>query len=68
MKVLTENFSENIRDQIPEGIQSDQFHYKEAEQEKQEDQLIDAAMRKQKGLFNKVLSLNVQNTYFRIPY
>ncbi|CAF5064312.1 unnamed protein product, partial [Rotaria sp. Silwood1] len=48
MKVLMENFSENIRDQIPEGFQSDQFHYKQAEQEKQEDQLVDAFIKKQK--------------------
>ncbi|CAF4190264.1 unnamed protein product [Rotaria sp. Silwood2] len=48
MKVLMENFSENIRDQISEDFQSDQFHYKEAEQEKQEDQLIDAFIKKQK--------------------
>ncbi|CAF3681386.1 unnamed protein product [Rotaria sordida] len=50
MKVLMENFSENIRDQIPESFQSDQFYYKEAEQEKQEDQLIDDFIKKQKEL------------------
>ncbi|CAF3667368.1 unnamed protein product [Rotaria sp. Silwood1] len=48
MKVLMENFSENIRDQIPEGFQNDQFHYKQAEQEKQEDQLVDSFIKKQK--------------------
>ncbi|CAF0895845.1 unnamed protein product [Rotaria sp. Silwood1] len=48
MRVLMENFSENIRDQIPEGFQSEQYHYRQEEQEKEEEKLRAAVIKKQK--------------------
>ena len=47
MKVLLENFAENIRDQIPEGLQNEQFRYRQEEQEKEEDELRRNAVIKQ---------------------
>ena len=44
-----ENFSENIRDQIPEGRKNDQFYYRQEEQEKEEDEMRNAVIKKQKG-------------------
>ena len=49
MKVLMENFTENIRDQILESDQLEQYHYRQEEQEKEEEALRDAVIRKQKG-------------------
>jgi hypothetical protein len=49
MKVLMENFSENIRDQIPESFQNEQFRYKQEGREKEEDELRNAVVKKQKG-------------------
>jgi glycosylphosphatidylinositol transamidase (GPIT) subunit GPI8 len=46
MKVLMENFFENIRDQIPD---IEQFYYIQQEQEKEEDELTNATIKKQKG-------------------
>ena len=50
MKVLMENFAEKYEDQITDGDQLEQYHYKQAEQEKEEENLIKAAIEKQKGL------------------
>jgi glycosylphosphatidylinositol transamidase (GPIT) subunit GPI8 len=54
MKVLMENFAENIRDQIPESAQLEQYHYKQEQQEKEEDELrklaIQQQQQQQKGL------------------
>jgi hypothetical protein len=50
MKVLMENFSENLRDQIPDSDQLEQYHYKQEEQEKEEEELRRVAIQKQKGL------------------
>jgi hypothetical protein len=55
MKVLMENFSENLRDQIPDSDQLEQYHYKQEEQEKEEEELRRVAIQKQKGL-NFILS------------
>ncbi|CAF1265249.1 unnamed protein product [Rotaria sordida] len=52
MKVLMENFSENIRDQIPEGLQNEQFHYRQEAQEKEEEKLRAAVIKKQKESFS----------------
>ncbi len=41
-----ENFSENIRDQISD---IEQFHYRQQEQEKEENKLIDDVRKRQKG-------------------
>jgi hypothetical protein len=54
MKVLMENFSENIRDEIPETDQLEQFHYKQEEQEKEEDKLRKAVIDKQKGFVKEI--------------
>lgn len=51
MRVLLENFSENIRDQIPEGFQGENYNYRQETQEKEEEKLRDAVIKKQKGLF-----------------
>ncbi len=50
MKVLMENFTENIRDQIPESDQLEQYHYRQEEQEKEEEALRNAVIKRQKGL------------------
>ena len=55
MRVLMENFSENIRDQIPEGLKNDQFHYRQEEQEKEEDEMRNAVIKKQKGASNRLI-------------
>lgn len=47
MKVLMENFAENY---ATDGDQLEQYHYKQEEQEKEEEKLINAAIEKQKGL------------------
>lgn len=52
MKVLLENFSENIRDELLENEQLDQYHYRQEEQEKEEEALRDAVIQKQKGLIS----------------
>lgn len=49
MKVLMENFAENIDDQISDAEALEQFHYETKEQEKEEDELREAVIRKQKG-------------------
>jgi hypothetical protein len=49
MKVLMENFAENIRDQIPETDRLEQYHYRQEEQEKEEEALRDAVIQRQKG-------------------
>jgi hypothetical protein len=49
MKVLMENFTENIRDQIPETAQLEQYHYRQAEQEKEEEALRNAVIKQQQG-------------------
>jgi hypothetical protein len=57
MKVLMENFSENIRDQIPDTEQLEQFHYRQEEQEKEEDALRNAVIQKQqKGFIKRINS------------
>ncbi|CAF2545662.1 unnamed protein product [Rotaria sp. Silwood2] len=48
MRVLMENFSENIRDQIPEGFQNEQYRYRQEAQEKEEEKLRAAVIKKQK--------------------
>ncbi len=53
MKVLMENFTENIRDQIPESDQLEQYHYRQEEQEKEEEALRNAVIKKQQGFFIK---------------
>jgi hypothetical protein len=50
MKVLMENFTENIRDQIPETVQLEQYHYRQEEQEKEEEALRNAVIKRQQGL------------------
>jgi hypothetical protein len=57
MKVLMENFSENIRNQIPAGLQDEEYHYRQQEQEKEEEEMRNAAIKKQKGLEKEVLYL-----------
>ncbi|CAF4361127.1 unnamed protein product, partial [Adineta steineri] len=49
MKVLMENFTENIRDQIPETAQLEQYHYRQEEQEKEEEALRNAVIKRQQG-------------------
>ncbi len=44
-----ENFTENIRDQIPETDQLEQYHYRQEEQEKEEEALRNAVIKKQQG-------------------
>jgi hypothetical protein len=53
MKVLMENFSENIRDQIPENFQGEGYTYNIKEQEKNENELKKLVIDKQKGLWNE---------------
>ena len=50
MKVLMENFTENIRDQIAESAQLEQYHYRQEEQEKEEEALRNAVIKRQQGL------------------
>ncbi len=50
-----ENFSENVLDQIPANPQHEQFHYRQQEQEKEEDELRNAVIKQQKGLKNYIL-------------
>ncbi len=50
MKVLMENFTENIRDQIPETVQIENYHYRQEEQEQEEEALRNAVIKRQKGL------------------
>jgi len=57
MKVLMENFSENIRDQNPNADQLEQFHYRQEEQEKEEDALRNAVIQKQQTGFIKRIFL-----------
>ncbi len=45
-----ENFTENIRDQIPETVQLEQYHYRQEEQEKEEEALRNAVIKRQQGL------------------
>ncbi|CAF1542330.1 unnamed protein product [Adineta steineri] len=47
MKVLMENFTENIRDQIPETAQLEQYHYRQEEQEEAEEALRNAVIKRQ---------------------
>ena len=49
MKVLLENFAENIRDQIPETDALEHFHYRQEEQEKEEEALRNAVIKRQRG-------------------
>lgn len=54
MKVLLENFTENIRDQILNHDQIQQYYYREEEQEKEEEALRNAVIKKQQGLISVV--------------
>ena len=54
MKVLLENFSENIRDQLLENDQLEQYHYRQEEQEKEEEALRDAVIQQQKGFISSL--------------
>ena len=49
MKVLMENFSENVRDEIQDNIQNENYRYIQEKQEKEEDELKNAVIKKQKG-------------------
>lgn len=49
MKVLMENFAENIRDQIPETDALEHFHYRQEEQEKEEEAIRNAVIKRQRG-------------------
>lgn len=55
MKVLMENFTENIRDQIPETDPLEHFHYREEQQEKEEEALRNAVIKHQQG-FERISS------------
>ena len=52
MKVLMENFSENIRDQMPENVQNENYRYIQEKQEKEDDELKNAVIKQQKGRFD----------------
>ncbi|CAF4511064.1 unnamed protein product [Rotaria sp. Silwood2] len=52
MRVLMENFSENIRDQIPEGFPNEQYRYIKDAQEKEKEKLKAAAIKKQKESYS----------------
>ena len=54
MKVLMENFSENLRDQIPDSQRNEQYRYRQEDQEKAEDELRNAVIQKQKGQWKGV--------------
>ena len=45
-----ENFTENIRDQILDVNQLEQFHYREEEKEQEEEALRHAVIKQQQGL------------------
>jgi len=49
MAVLTENFSENLKDLIQESSENERFHYRQEEQEKEEEKLREAVIEKQKA-------------------
>ena len=49
MKVLMENFSENVRDEMQDNIQNENYRYIQEKQEKEEDALKNAVIKKQKG-------------------
>ncbi|UJR35157.1 hypothetical protein I4U23_027926 [Adineta vaga] len=51
MKVLMENFTENIRDQISETAQLEQYHYREEQQEKEEEALRNAVIKRQQDAY-----------------
>lgn len=53
MKVLMENFSENVRDEIQDNIQNENYRYIQEKQEKEEDELKNAVIKKQKGWQNR---------------
>ncbi len=57
-----ENFSENLRDQIPDSEQLEQYRYKQEEQEKEEDELRNAAIQQQKGL-NLLFFSKIRKTF-----
>lgn len=69
MKVLLENFTENIRDQLLESDQMEHYHYREEEQEKEEEALRDAVIKKQKGLevFLTITKIMKELLTFRDP-
>ncbi|CAF1212266.1 unnamed protein product [Rotaria magnacalcarata] len=48
MRVLMENFSENIRDEMPDSFQNEQYRYRQEIQEKEEDKLRNDVIKKQK--------------------
>ena len=51
MRILMENFAENLRNQIASGSTGTQeYHYREAQQERQEEALRNKVIQKQKGL------------------
>ncbi len=52
MKVLMENFTENIRDQISGTDQIEQYHYRQEEQEKEEEALRNAVIKRQQGFLH----------------
>ncbi len=68
MKVLLENFAENIRDQLSESDQLEHYDYRQKEQEKQEDELRNAVIKKQQGFSGKIFfyKKNLSLNYFRI--
>lgn len=51
MKVLLENFTENIRDEFFQNDQLERYVYEQEEQEKVEEALRDAVIQKQRGFF-----------------
>ena len=53
MKVLMENFSENVRDEMQDNIQNENYRYIQEKQEKEEDALKNAVIKKQKGWQNQ---------------
>ncbi|CAF2933999.1 unnamed protein product [Rotaria sp. Silwood2] len=51
MKVLMDNFTENIRNQILENEQIEQYHYREEEREKEEEALRNAVIKQQQDVY-----------------
>lgn len=49
MKVLMENFSENLRDQTTDESRNEKFRYLKEKREKEDDRLREAVVNKQKG-------------------
>jgi len=47
MRILTENFAENIRNQIEDSDQVEQYHYQQEKQKKEEDEMKNAVIKKQ---------------------